>query len=212
MRDIPFFTTEYGVAGLCLKEIPYTACAYITILDSSDVQELLNEAVSFCRAAGAEQIYACGHSHLEKYPLHTIIVRMSCNKKKIPQFNATAVAVNQESMEQWREIYNAKMHSVETAAYMSVTDCEKAVKEGKLFFVMEEGCLIGIGSVDETGIQAIASVVSGKGRVVLSSLCEKISSEIIHLDVSSQNYKAMRLYTRMGFEESEERSRWYHIQ
>lgn len=212
MRDIPFFTTEYGVAGLCLREIPYTACAYITILDSSDVQELLNEAVSFCKAAGAEQIYACGHSHLEKYPLHTTIVRMSCNKEKIPQSSAVAVAVRKETMEQWREIYNAKMRSVETAAYMSVTDCEKAVKEGKLFFVMEEGRLIGIGSVDETGIQAIASVIPGKGWVVLGCLCEKISSEIIYLEVSSKNYKAMRLYKRMGFGESEERSRWYHIQ
>jgi hypothetical protein len=34
MRDIPMFTTEYGVASLVLKEIPYQAAAYITIQDS----------------------------------------------------------------------------------------------------------------------------------------------------------------------------------
>ena len=34
MRDMPFFETEYGVASLVLKEIPYQEVAYITILDA----------------------------------------------------------------------------------------------------------------------------------------------------------------------------------
>ena len=34
MRDFPFFTTEYGVSSLVLKEIPYRSEAYIRILDA----------------------------------------------------------------------------------------------------------------------------------------------------------------------------------
>ena len=31
MRDFPFFTTEYGVSSLSLKEVPYRQEAYIRI-------------------------------------------------------------------------------------------------------------------------------------------------------------------------------------
>ena len=58
MRNIPVFTTEFGVASLILKEIPYTQTAYIKILSSLAPVELLEECRSFCRAAGAEKIYA----------------------------------------------------------------------------------------------------------------------------------------------------------
>ena len=34
MKDIPFFTTDYGVAGLILKEVPYKKEAYIRILEA----------------------------------------------------------------------------------------------------------------------------------------------------------------------------------
>ncbi len=34
MRDIPVFSTENGVASLGLREIPYSAEAYITLQDT----------------------------------------------------------------------------------------------------------------------------------------------------------------------------------
>ena len=56
MRDIPVFTTEYGVASLVLREIPYRQEAYISIQSSLQPEELLAECVSFCRACGAEKV------------------------------------------------------------------------------------------------------------------------------------------------------------
>ena len=61
MRDFPVFTTENGVGSLVLKEIPYRKVAYITIQDSLFPEAFLSECVDFCRAVGAERIYACGH-------------------------------------------------------------------------------------------------------------------------------------------------------
>ena len=58
MRDIPMFTTEYGVASLVLKEIPYRQEAYICILATEQPRELLDECISFCRVCGAEKIFA----------------------------------------------------------------------------------------------------------------------------------------------------------
>ena len=33
MKDFPMFTTEYGVASLILKEVPYRQVAFVNILE-----------------------------------------------------------------------------------------------------------------------------------------------------------------------------------
>ena len=76
MRDIPMFTTEYGVASLVLREIPYRQEAYISIQSSLQPEQLLEECISFCRACGAERIYAKNHDCLTQYPVHTSIIKM----------------------------------------------------------------------------------------------------------------------------------------
>ena len=60
MKDIPMFTTPYGVASLSLREVPYQKAAYICILSADQPEMLLEECVSFCRACGAEKVYAKG--------------------------------------------------------------------------------------------------------------------------------------------------------
>ena len=62
MRDIPMFTTEYGVASLALREIPYRQEAFITIQATEKPKELLEECIGFCRACGKlmERAFAAG--------------------------------------------------------------------------------------------------------------------------------------------------------
>ena len=76
MKDFPVFTTEYGVASLVLKEIPYRGESYIHIRDSQEPEKLLEECVSFCRVCGAEKIYAAGDPILEKHPLRVCVYEM----------------------------------------------------------------------------------------------------------------------------------------
>ena len=71
MNDIPMFTTEYGVASLVLKEIPYRKQAHIKLISTQEPEKLLRECVGFCCACGAEYISATGDACLEKYPLVT---------------------------------------------------------------------------------------------------------------------------------------------
>ena len=61
MKDFPMFDTEFGIASLVLKEIPYKGEAYILLREVWDAEQLLAECVSFCRMAGAEKIFATGH-------------------------------------------------------------------------------------------------------------------------------------------------------
>ena len=54
MKDIDLFTTEYGIASLILKEIPYKGEAYIRLRETQQPELLLQECVRFCRRCGAE--------------------------------------------------------------------------------------------------------------------------------------------------------------
>ena len=51
MKDIPVFTTEYGVASLFLREIPYRSRAHIKIQSSQEPEKLLEECISFAECA-----------------------------------------------------------------------------------------------------------------------------------------------------------------
>jgi hypothetical protein len=72
MKNLPFFTTEHGVAALTLKEIPYQGKAYIKILETQDPEKLLEECVDFCCVIGAEEIFASGHPALEGVQMRAI--------------------------------------------------------------------------------------------------------------------------------------------
>ena len=88
MKDMPLFTTEYGVASLTLSQIPYTKQAYIRIQATAEPERLLTECIDFCKAAGAEHIFATGHSVCEKYPEHTKLLRMQADRSSIGETDA----------------------------------------------------------------------------------------------------------------------------
>ena len=77
MKDIPVFHTEYGVASLFLREIPYRKRAHIKIQSSLEPDKLLEECIGFCRACGAEWIDAAGDPFLEKN-LSNIYSNLKC--------------------------------------------------------------------------------------------------------------------------------------
>ena len=119
MRDIPMFTTEYGVASLVLKEIPYQGAAYITIQDSLEPEQLLVECVQFCRMCGAERIFATGHEILESRELYTAMWELRRSLEGFPETDAALWPVQERNLEQWREIYNNKVKKLPNGAWMT---------------------------------------------------------------------------------------------
>ena len=101
MKDIPMFTTEFGVASLVLNQIPYRGEAYIRLQATEQPEELLKECVGFCRACGAEHFYATGHPYLEQLPLHTAVLRLQCAVSALPETDAALFPVLPENLEQW---------------------------------------------------------------------------------------------------------------
>lgn len=211
MRDIPMFTTENGVASLILREIPYRGEAYIRIQDTVSPEELTEECISFCRIAGAEKIYATGHEYLQKFPLHTKVLQMVRSMDGLPQTDAMTVPVTDQTLEQWRQIYNDAMMPIDNASYMDIRGAKKLLQEGNGYFVHRDGELLGIGIAADETVYAVVSVKPGAGQDVLLALTHALFGERIVLEVASTNTRAIRLYERLGFIATAELSTWYAV-
>lgn len=211
MKDFPVFTTQNGVASLILKEVPYRQTAYIRILDSLNPKALLKECVEFCVAVGAEHIYATGHRYLEKYPVFTKILQMGCSTDDLPETDAALFPLQQKTLAQWRSIYNERMKNVPLASYMTQKDMELLLQEKKAYFVHRDKTLLGIGIMDGEKLEAIASVISGAGKDVLTALCSLACADTITLEVASENQRAIALYKKIGFILRKETAVWHQI-
>jgi GNAT superfamily N-acetyltransferase len=211
MKDIPMFDTEYGVASLILKEIPYKQTAYVKILSSQEPEKLMAECVQFCRMCGAEIIDATGHLWLESYPLVTAIYALQCPQNTLARADACLFPVTEQTLARWLEIYNERMATVPNSAYMDSRDGKRLLETGDGYFVHRDGKLLGIGKAAADTVDAIISVQPGMGETVLRTLATALSEEGVRLTVAGANKRAMRLYERLGFVKTAELSRWYRI-
>lgn len=213
MKDIPVFTTEYGVTSLMLREIPYRAEAYIRIrtVCPGFLKELLAACVSFCRMAGAEQVYGAGEEALEEYPFHASILTMQGEAWVDREKLENLFPVTDATVTKWRQIYNERMKSVDCAATKAAFDEKEIVASGGAYFVHKEGALLGIGWVQDQQLRAICSVQPGAGERVMHTLMSLIEGSTMHLDVASTNKKAIRLYEKLGFITTGEKTRWHKV-
>ena len=211
MRDFPMFTTEYGVGSLVLKEIPYTGAAYITIRDSAQPEAFLAECTDFCRAVGAQKVFATGNVYLEKYPVYTSVIQMSASWDMIPETDACLFPVTESTLVQWQRIYNERMQGVDNAAYMSDRVAKDMLARGDGYYIHRDGQLLGIGMASDDKIDCIASVIPGKGRDVVCALAHALMCDRVTLEVASTNSRAIKLYESLGFIQTAELSKWYKI-
>lgn len=211
MKDIPMFTTPYGVASLSLREIPYRKNAYIQVRSTEMCDALIKECISFCRICGAERVYAQGHPGLDVYQFHTAIWTMRCVSEQLMGKTAMLYPVLPENAVHWRRIYNERMADVPLAAYMTEAEEKTLCESGEGYFVHRNGKLLGIGRVSDDRILAIASVCKGYGADILCTLAELLDAPTVSVEVASENKPAVSLYQRMGFLKTAETARWYCV-
>lgn len=213
MRDFPIFTTDYGVSSLILKEIPYKKQAYICIRDvqAEHFSDHLHECIAFCKMAGAEYIFASGHTALEQYPLYTSVLKM----RGKPVFDGETIArlfpVTEKTVGYWRDIHNHAMAHVDNAGTLEHRDENSILESGGAYFVHDQGKLLGIGWLEGEKLLAIASTVPGAGTSVMQALMSIHPEQMMTLEVASTNTRAIALYERLGFVSVEEVSRWYCV-
>jgi len=214
MRDFPIFTTEYGVSSLILKEIPYRKEAYIRIRDvqQNSFAEHLEECAAFCRMCGAERIFAEGHEDLSQYPLYTSVLHMTGTAVPEAEKIAQLFPVTEETVEQWRCIYNEAMRKVDNASTLESRDEKKILASGGAYFVHDAGQLLGIFWLEDCKLLAVAAVQRGAGERVMHTLMSLVDGESMTLEVASTNEKAIRLYEKLGFVTTAELTRWYQVE
>lgn len=212
MRDFPVFDTETGVSSLILKEVPYRKTAYIHIRDvePGGLDAHLRECVGFCRAVGAERIFAAGHEALTAYPLYTAVVEMTGSPSFEEGELASLFPVTEQTVSRWRELYNQRMAGVDNAGTLEARQ-EPEILSGGTYFVHDGGELLGIGWLEEGLLRAMASVKPGAGERVMRTLLSACAGETLRLEVASTNEKALRLYERLGFFPTREIIRWYQV-
>lgn len=212
MKDIPVFTTDYGVSSLILKEIPYKQLAFIHVRDvqPGQLKQHLEECISFCRMAGAERILAKGHEELQSYSLHSVVVEMTLLlDQQEPEANLWPVTG--ETVAKWREIYNQAMGKFDNHATLTFHDEKRILQSGGAYFVHKDGDLLGIGWMEGQELLALVSTVPGMGETVARTLFTTAASDKVTLEVVSDNLRAVRLYEKMGFVKTREISRWYRL-
>lgn len=211
MKDFPMFDTEFGIASLVMKEIPYKGIAYIILREVWDAEKLLRECVSFCKMCGAERIFASGHESLESYPLHTAILEMRGEATVDADDLKSLFPVTEATVAQWRAVYNEKMRPVNNAATMTARDEKWILDSGGAYFVHDNGVLLGIGWLEDTTLLAVAAAKPGAGKTVMNTLMSLVEGAQIRLEVASTNHRAICLYERLGFCKTAELTRWYRV-
>lgn len=211
MKDFPVFTTENGVASLVLREVPYKGIAFVTLQDTLCPEKLLKECVDFCRAVGAEKVYATGHDVLKDYPQAVTIYRMKRLQEGIGETDAALFPVTEKTIDRFRDLYNERMACIPTAASMTREDGEKLLLRGAGYFVHRGENLLGIGIVAGDTVEAIAGLHPGVGADVMRALCSVVYAETVVLEVASTNKPALRLYEKLGFCKTAELLCWYDV-
>lgn len=212
MRNIPVFTTDFGVASLVLKEIPYKQVAFVHVqsVQPGGVKEHLAECVSFCKAAGAERVLASGSPELENYPEDSVIAEMSL-AYELEEPPAMLWPVTEKTVTRWRELYNKGMAGQDNHATLTSFDEPGILSSGGAYFVHRDGEPLGLGWVEDSRLLAVVSLRPGMGETVARTLFTAMNTDRITLEVVESNTRAVALYRRMGFVKTGELRRWYKI-
>ena len=144
-------------------------------------------------------MYVDGISIPTSYPHYTDVLEMRRKSCDIPETDANLVPIAEETLEQWRLLYNENMRNIPAAFFMSVGRAQEILRNGTGYFVNYKNELFGIGVADKNRIDCIISLIPGAGRDVLCALCKVLTGDEIVLEVASTNERAVSFYEKMGF-------------
>lgn len=216
MKNIPLFTSSFGLATLILREIPWSGRAYVLVREVwGDAAALLDECRGFCRAAGAGEVYAAWAEGFETLPAaHAYdMLAMSCQKAALPVGTLPLVPLSRENAGAYLDIYGRCFRDVPGAASYDRKSLEPLYDEELAWLVPVEGGYGAIAEISKTGLEGIAVLPEhrGLGYPLAATVLQMVPNSTVHLKVASTNHRALMLYRRLGFTESGLARPWYQL-
>ena len=217
MKNIPLFTSSYGLATLILKEISWNGRAYVLIRSvwNDQTAALLDECRSFCRAVGAEEIYASWEQEALPADHAWDMIDMVCQKSALPAPRQT-VELEQatpETAEDYLRIYNQCFRDVPAAASYDRKSLEPLYGEDLIWLAKVRGKYAAVAEISKDGLEGIAVLPEfrGLGFDLAATVLRMVPSTEVRLKVASTNVRAGRLYDRLGFTAAGISRRWYRL-
>ncbi len=202
MKDIPLFTVSDGMASLILREIPFRGAAYIWVRSVfGSLDGLLQECAAFCRAAGAEKVYATGQADFSAYPVYARLIQRSVCCQSLPATEAIALPAKDAAA--WLQQYRERFRLVPASQ-------SSPGSEG-LYDIFHKGEQIGIGQYEKDKLLAVAALQKGRGADCVCAMSALMQVPQLRLLCAEENLPAMRLYDRLGFSRENCREVWYCV-
>lgn len=217
MKNIPMFTSSYGVATLILREIGWSGHAYVLVRSvwNGRTAQLLEECRGFCRAVGAEEIYASWETNELPAEHAYDMIAMIRPKADLPEpvQSVELEQVTPETAEEYLRIYNRCFRDVPSAASYDRKSLEPLYGEDLAWLARVDGRFAGVAEISKEGLEGIAVLPEfrGLGRDLALSVLPMVPSPTLRLKVASTNRRAMALYDRLGFVREKLERRWYRL-
>lgn len=215
MKDIPIFTGAHGVATLILSQIPWSGCGYVMVRSVwDDAKAFLDECLGFCRACGAEAVYASWETAELPAPHGYDMVQLRMEKSALPQGEPLALEdLTEENAADFLYIYNTCFLPIANAAAYGKKDIERLMGEETAYLVKQDGEYAAIAEISREGLEAVAVLPQyrGLGYDLCRTVLEKVPSTVLKLKTASTNTRALALYRRLGFGDEQITSRWWRL-
>ena len=219
MKNIPIFTASNGMASLILREIPYSGRAYVMVraVWRGETAALLSECGQFCRAAGAEAVYAS--RELEELPANHAydMVELRCRRADLPLPDRPLKLepLSLENAAAYLEIYNRCFRDIPGATAYDRKDMERLMGKNLAFLVREAGRYAAVAELDPRGLAGVAVLPEcrglGLGRNLTLSALRLLDGPELTLKTASTNRAALALYHSLGFGGDRITSRWWQL-
>ena len=213
MKDIPVFTGAHGVATLVLRQIPWSGTAYVLVRAIwDDAKGFLEECLGFCRACGAQKVYAT--NGMEELPLpHAYdMCTFSMEKTALPKGETLeAELLTGENQKDFLSVYDTCFRTLPNAAAYEEKTLHTMIQEQTAFLYRRCGVPAAIAQISKQGLETIGVLPAfrGLGYPLALTVLPMVPNLTLHLKTISVNHSALELYRRLGFKPAGTESRWW---
>lgn len=217
MKNIPVFTSSYGIATLILREIPWSGSAYVLVRSVWNGQKaaLLEECKGFCRVVGAKEIFAT--YDMEALPAEHAYDMLTMTRPKaglpVSEHPIDPEPLTRENSADYLRIYNTCFVSVPSAASYDAAALEPIYGEDLAWLAKVDGVYAGVAEISKTGLEGIAVLPEyrGLGYELALAVLPMVPSTELRLKAASTNRRAIALYERLGFACAGTEKRWWRL-